>query len=142
MQGTYDLTLHRYGPERIIGSVHVELPDELTASEIHLLTRTITEDVYTSFGIILTVGIYASNTAEGIFAEMKKALQEEISRYPDILQMHCFYVDTERMLVSFDIVIDFASERKVEIQQEIVRAMQEAYPEYQFMAVLDSDFSD
>lgn len=61
MRGAYDLILHRYGPEHIIGSVHVELPDEMTAGKIHLLTRSITEEVYRDYGIILTVGVYASN---------------------------------------------------------------------------------
>ena len=140
--GTYDLALHRYGPERIIGSVHVELPDEMTAREIHVLTRTIMEDIYVNYGIILTVGIYATNTAEGIFAQIKATLKEQVAKYPDILQMHGFYVDAKRMQVSFDLVMDFKSGRKLEIQQEIEGAMQEAYPEYRFQAVLDSDFSD
>lgn len=38
-----------------------------------------------------------------------------ISVYPGILQMHGFYVDTDRMLVSFDLIIDFNSERKNDI---------------------------
>lgn len=59
--GAYDLILHRYGSERIIGSVHVELPDEMTTREIHRLTRSITEDIYHNYNIILTIGIYASN---------------------------------------------------------------------------------
>ena len=36
--GAYDLFLHQYGPERLIGSVHIELPDDMTAREIHRLT--------------------------------------------------------------------------------------------------------
>lgn len=140
--GAYDLVLHRYGPERIIGSVHVELPDDMTAREIHSLTRHIIEDVYINYGIILTVGIYASNTMDGIFAQMKSDLSEVIKDYPEILQMHGFYVDTEKMLVSFDLIIDFKSERKMDIRDEVLKRMKNSYREYEFLAILDSDFSD
>lgn len=140
--GAYDLTLHRYGPERIIGSVHVELPDGMTAREIHSLTRTITENVYLNYGIVLTVGIYASNTANDVFAEMKRKLSELIEAEPEIIQMHGFYADTEKMLVSFDLIIDFKSKRKIEIRDHLIAQMKHAYPEYAFTVILDSDFSD
>ena len=140
--GAYDLVLHRYGPERIIGSVHIELPDEMNAREIHILTRRIIEDVYTNYAIILTVGIYASNNGEKKFAEMKEKLSELISGYPEILQMHGFYVDTERMIVSFDIIIDFASKRKNEIRDSLIDQMKQLYNDYDFAVILDNDFSD
>lgn len=140
--GAYDLTLHRYGPEKIIGSVHVELPDGMTAREIHSLTRDITENVFRNYGIILTVGIYASNTADGSFAEMKGRLSELAKAEPEILQMHGFYVDTGKMLVSFDLIIDFKSERKAEIRDRLIGQMKQRYPEYDFAVILDSDYSD
>lgn len=142
VQGAYDLVLHRYGPEHIIGSVHVELPDEMNAREIHSLTRNITEDVYLNYNIILTVGIYASNTTNGMFAEMKEKLLELTEEYSEILQMHGFYVDMEKMLVSFDLIIDFKAENKAEIRSQIIKKMKQLYPEYDFVVILDSDFSD
>ena len=140
--GAYDLSLHRYGPEKIIGSVHVELPDHMNAREIHSLTRNITEDIYVNYGIILTIGIYASNTANGMFSEMKEKLSDLISAYPEILQMHGFYVDTDRMLVSFDLIIDFKSEQKTEMCNAITEKMKQTYSEYDFTVIIDSDLSD
>lgn len=140
--GAYDLTLHRYGPEKIIGSVHIEVPDDMTAREIHALTRKLMEEVFTDFGIVLTIGIYASNTVDEKFARMKEELRSVISGYPEVLQMHGFYVDTEAGSVWFDLIIDFASKRKEEIRDEIVARMREKYPEYYFGVVLDSDISD
>lgn len=140
--GAYDLTLNRYGPERIIGSVHVELPDDMTAREIHSLTRTMTEEVYRDYGIILTVGIYASNTGSEVFAEMKKKLSGLVGEYPEILQMHGFYVDEKNKRVSFDLIIDFRSERKTDIQDTLIKRMRALYPEYDFTVILDTDFSD
>lgn len=142
VMGAYDLVLHRYGPERIIGSVHVELPDEMNAREIHGLTRGIIEDVYHNYGIILTVGIYASNTTSKIYAEIRNRLLELMSAYPEILQMHGFYVDAEKMQVSFDLIIDFNSDRKMVIRDNLIKQMKKQYPEYDFVVILDNDFSD
>ena len=142
VDGAYDLILHRYGPERVIGSVHIEVADDLTAKDIHSLSYRIREDIYVSYGIILTVGIYASNTAGGLYTQMKEKLSELIQNYPEILQMHGFYADAEKMTVSFDLIIDFQSERKQQVKEEILKEMSLAYPEYQFRAVLDNDYSE
>ncbi|MCH5249974.1 MAG: cation transporter [Lachnospiraceae bacterium] len=142
VNGAYDLILHRYGPEKIIGSVHIEIPDELTAREIHSLSYSISEDMYINYGIILTVGIYASNTADGLFAQMKASLAELVENYPEVLQMHGFYVDEEKKSVSFDLIIDFKSGIKQQIKDEILKCMAQAYPDYKFNAVLDNDFSE
>lgn len=142
VSGAYDLILHRYGPERIIGSVHIEVADDLTAREIHSLSRSISEDLYINYGIIMAVGIYASNTADGLYAQMKSRLAALTGNYPEILQMHGFYVDEERKAVSFDLIIDFKSERRQQIKDEILQKMSETYPEYGFHVILDNDFSE
>ena len=65
-----------------------------------------------------------------------------ISEYPQILQMHGFYADSDKMKVSFDLIIDFDSEQKIEMRDAILDKMKQDYPEYTFSAVLDNDFSD
>ena len=140
--GAYDLVLHKYGPDRMIGSVHVELSDEITAREIHRLTQDITKAVKRDYGITLTVGIYASNTTNEESAKMKEQLLSLIAAYPDILQMHGFYMDAERQLVSFDLVIDFKSKRRIEIRDAVIEQMKNLYPAYDFSVILDSDYSD
>lgn len=142
VNGAYDLILHRYGPERIIGSVHVEVADDLTAKELHRLFRKIMEDIYMNYGVLLTIGLYASNTTDSEYAQMKSKLSELIQDYPEVLQMHGFYVDTEKMEVSFDLIIDFKSERKLQIRDEILKSMSDIYSQYKFYTVLDNDYSD
>lgn len=60
--GVFDIILNYYGPNIIIGSLHINVLDTLSAREIHRLTRTVTEDMLQKYGIIVTVGIYAINT--------------------------------------------------------------------------------
>ena len=46
VHGAYDLFMNNYGPDRNIASVHVEVDDTLTASEIDALSRKIQETEY------------------------------------------------------------------------------------------------
>ena len=53
--GAYDLILHSYGPEKIIGSVHVEIPDTLTANQIDMLERRIAQRAFSEHGVIMSL---------------------------------------------------------------------------------------
>ncbi len=141
VHGAYDLILHTYGPEQLIGSVHVELDDDLTAREIDTLTRRITADIYRDFGVILTVGIYATNTSDEISREIREAAKSETERYPQILQMHGFYMEHTQKVVSLDIIVDFGAENPREIADEICARLGERFPDYRFYVNLDRDFS-
>lgn len=142
VRGVYDLVLHNYGPNEMIGSVHIEVDDDMNAKAIHTLSRNITRDIYQNFGIVLTIGIYASNTKDGYYAQIKETIREEIGKYPEILQMHGFYVDTERKLITFDVIIDFKSEDIMRMKNAILEKLSSMYGDYDFDIILDNDYSD
>lgn len=141
VQGVYDLNLHNYGPTKIIASVHIQVRNEMTAEEIHILTREIEYVIYKEFGITLTMGIYAAND-KGEFGEMKTALGKIINTYKTVLQVHGFYVDTRNNNVYFDLIIDFDEPNKQKIMDEIIKKMKEKYPDYYFNVILDLDITD
>ncbi len=140
--GVYDLSLHQYGPEKLVGSVHIEVKDALTAKEIHLLTREIAGEIFDKYGVILTIGIYATNTEDTEYAKIKKHIKKLIENYPNVLQMHGYYVDGEKMLISFDLVFDFAEQDIEGTIEDITSKLQEKYPDYRVIIVPDSDVSD
>ena len=124
-----------------MGSVHVEVKDDLTAKEIHKLTRKILYAVYEEFGIILTVGIYASNEDSEETKKIKESLNKITSKYPEILQVHGFYLDDDINLVTFDLIIDFEADRH-EVKEKVLEEIRALYPDYHFDAILDADYSD
>lgn len=140
--GTYDLALHRYGPQTDIGSVHIEVDDALTAKEIHHLTRRIREEVYMTFGIILTIGIYASNTSDVRFHDLKKEIEGYVTKYPEVIQLHGFYVDEPNHRISFDLITDFKVGDGKTIKTQIIEECHRRYPDYHFDINLDQDYSD
>lgn len=142
VKGVYDLILHQYGPDKYIGSVHIEVEDELTAKEIHKLTRMITADIYNNFGIVITVGIYASNTETNEFAQVKKDIVRMITDKPEILQMHGFYAESETKTISFDLVIDFSVKDATTLKNQLLERLENEYPVYRFFIIFDNNYSN
>ncbi len=141
VQGTYDLILHDYGPSTLIGSVHIQVADNMRAQEIHALTRGIAYDIMKEFGIFLTIGIYAANE-NGKFGIIKEELVKVIKQYPEVIQFHGFYVNEDKKIVYFDLILDFKAANQDEIKKKIIEQLKEKYPEYKYYVILDSDISD
>ena len=133
--------MNNYGPSKTIASVHIQVRNEMTAEEIHILTREIEYAIYKEFGIALTIGIYAAND-KGEFGEIKKEVEGIIKQYESVLQVHGFYVDKAKSNVYFDLILDFEERNKEKILNEITDKLKAKYPQYQFNVILDSDITD
>ena len=140
--GSYDLILNNYGPNRAIGSIHIEVDDKLTAKEIHPLSRKIAQEIYLKFGVILTVGIYASNNSNPEILSIRKDLHELVKKYPNIRQVHGFYVDEELKTISFDILISFDEGHPEEVANKLKEELKTLHPNYEYYVVIDKDFTD
>ncbi len=139
VSGAYDLIIHDYGPGAYMGSIHIQVPDRLTAKDIHRLTSEISQGALSKYNITLTVGIYAENSQTKTHQAMRRHLEEIIEHYPAVLQSHGFYVDDQRKLVIFDLVIDYFYREKLKLKNRIVRKFRRAYPEYRCRVTLDLD---
>ena len=142
VKGAYDLIVNNYGPDKGIGSIHIEVDDQMTAKEIHPLTRKISTEVYLKFGLIMTVGIYASNTSDEEILNIRNAIQKEVLSYDNIKQIHGFYLDRERKIISFDVIVDFKDKDSATLIAQIRDKLLKEYPDYQFIIIEDKDFSD
>lgn len=142
VRGAYDLLLNNYGPNKNYASVHLELPDTMTVDEVDVLTRKLEMDVYKETGIILTgVGVYSYNTSDTEVAHIRNEVQEMVMAHDWSLQMHGFYLDTEKHTMRFDVVMSFDIDPKEGI--DIIRKeVGEAYPEYELNIIADVDIAD
>ena len=143
VQGAYDLVLHDYGPDKYLGSVHIEVPDTLTVSDIDKISRRISKTILKKYGVILhTIGVYSVNTKDKEVIEAKKEITKIVFSHKGILQMHGFYLDKEEKTISFDIIIDFKEKNREEIYKDIYDKVQEKYNKYKIDITLDVDTSD
>ena len=140
--GAYDVTLFNYGPSKNYGSVHIELPDNLSVDDVDRITRRIQTNVFHKTGIILTgIGVYSHNTSDDEAAQMRNAIQKMVLSHDWALQMHGFYADTEKKTIRFDVVISFDADRK-EAMETMYGEVGTAYPGYEVIIVPDVDIAD
>ena len=143
ISGAYDLVLHNYGPDSFNGSVHIEVPDTLSAYDLDALIRKVTLEVYQKHNVILTaIGVYSINTKDAEAAAMREHVMEIVKANPYILQMHGFYVDKAEKMIRFDVVISFDAKDRRQVYQEVYEAVQKEYPKYKLMIAMDTDFSE
>ena len=143
VKGVFDLILNNYGPDNYLGSVHIEVNDTLTATEIDKITREITEDVYKKHNVILSaVGIYTQNTGDREAKYIKKKINEIIRSYSEIIQMHGFYINKKEKTISFDIIIDFETKEREKVYLNLYNDIHNLYSDYKLNITVDSDVSD
>lgn len=141
--GAYDLVIHNYGPKQLVGSVHIEVPEDLTARQLDKLERQIAQKVYTDLGIAMTgISVYSMNMSNDKAVEMRKNVAKIAADEPFVLQMHGFYLDEEAKSIRFDAVIDFDAESKRAVCDSLETKVKALYPDYQVNVLMDYDLSD
>ncbi|MBQ1329738.1 MAG: cation transporter [Mogibacterium sp.] len=139
--GAYDLFIHDYGPDKAYASVHVELPDNMTVDKVDVLTRKLTDRVYRETGVILTgVGVYSRNT-DAKAERIRRDIEKIVMAHEWALQMHGFYIDEERKIIRFDVVMSFDVSHSEGIRT-ICEEVKEIYPEYDLVIVPDIYITD
>lgn len=141
VSGVYDIIVNNYGPNVLIGSLHVSVPDTLTARDIHLLTRTMAETFYQKYGIIMTVGIYAVYMGDTPAARLQQAVLQTANAYPEVTQAHAFYCYEDRKLVTLDIVPDDSVRDDLGFAEMMKAELHTRFPEYEFNIVIDHNYS-
>lgn len=143
VHGAYDLAISDFGPDRIRGSVNIEVDDDMTAAEVAKLSRRIQMKVRQDDGVLLnSVGIYSTNTQDPEADAMRKTISDIVWSHPHVLEMHGFYVNKETHEVNFDIVVGYDAKDRDAIYQDICEKVQAAYPDWHFIVFHDADVSD
>ena len=142
VRGAYDLVINNYGPDKNLGSVHIEVPETMTAREIDALTRRLEAKIYKETGVFLTgVGVYSYNTDNDEAAKIQNDVREMVTKHDWVLQMHGFYLDMDEKDMRFDAVLSFdiPADEAMRILNEEVQA---AYPDYKITIAPDVDITD
>ncbi|MCR4688972.1 MAG: cation diffusion facilitator family transporter [Saccharofermentans sp.] len=143
VSGAYDLVLHNYGPDNYNGSIHIEISDKLTATQIDELTRAITYKVYEETGIAMTaIGIYSVAASDSKSGQMLVKIKERVLKIDNVIQIHGFYVNETDKTIRFDAVVSFDAKDRRAVVEQICKEVKELYPEYTPTVFPDIDFSD
>ena len=142
VRGTYDLIINNYGPNKNYASVHIEIPDTMTADRLDALTRKLEAKVFKNTGIVLAaVGVYSFNTKNDEAAKIKDRVTEIVKANDFAVQMHGFYADTEKKTMRMDVVMSFNIKYR-EGCRIIAEQIKNEFPEYSINITPDIDISD
>ena len=142
VHGVYDIILHNYGPEVMIGSLHVSVDDTLTAQDIHELSRKISLQMYRDHAIVMTVGVYAVATGENQRAEIQSLVLRTLTARKDLDQIHGFFYDEKANLVTVDVVPDLSVHDEPALCQEITRELTALLPGKTVLVTVDHNYSE
>ncbi len=143
VRGAYDLVINNYGPNRQIGSVHIEVPDTMTVGELDGLEREISKNVFIKHHLILTgISVYSMNMGDKEAVRVETGVRKILEAYPDVLQMHGFFLDKKDKTMKFDIIISYDAQNREQLYKEIMKKVAATFPEYTPQVQLDFDISD
>mgnify|MGYP002625849440 FL=1 len=141
--GAYDLVLNNYGPNKWNGSIHIEVPDTFSASDLDLLIRNIQVAVYQKHRVVLTaVGVYSMNTQDEEVIQARQKIGQIAFSHPYVKQVHGFYLLKEEKAMRFDMVISFDAPDRTTVYNEVMADVQKAFPGYTFQVALDTDYAE
>lgn len=104
------------------------------------MERRIAQNVFDRHGILLTgIGIYTLNTQSDTVKAMRSHITRLVMAHEGVLQIHGFYVDASQKIISLDVILDYALDKREEVFAQICAELGQAYPEYRLNTTMDID---
>lgn len=142
VHGVFDIIMNSYGPDTIIGSLHVNVAETMTAREIHRLTRSIAQRIYQKFHVILTVGIYAVSVEQSETGRLQRDVMAFAAQQEGVMQVHAFFYYEERGLITLDVVPEEDVKDYARFVETIETALRRQFAGYHFSIVVDHNYSE
>ena len=136
-----DFVVNDYGPDKYYSSCHIEVDSRMTAEEIDVLLRNISQRVYLNTGcIMIAIGIYSINNIDEDVRQIREKIAEEVTAIPHVVEIHGFHADIENRQLRFDVVISFDSQDRSETYAKVCSRVKELYPDYDIHVIMDTEF--
>ena len=143
IDGVYDLAIHSYGRERLVGSAHIEVSDQLTVAWIDNLQRAVIRKVKEDTGVeMMGLSIYAINTSSGEIIAIREAVRNIVRKTEGGKEMHGFYIDFVDKTMNFEAVLEFGVRSAESFRKELLEKVKTAYPEYDIQINVLHDFTE
>ncbi len=124
-----NLIIHDYGVGSFIGSVDIEVDENLKASEIGRISSVIKEKAK-DMGLILTsVGVGAVNAESKQVDRIHDKVLEVVGHHSSIVRIHSFFVDLKGGVISFYVVYGFDKSDHDSDMRKLRRELSKCFPD-------------
>lgn len=144
IEGTHDLIVHNYGPNRSMASIHAEVPRDVDIEVSHEIIDKIEREVSKKLGILLVIHMDPVEVNDDRILKTKEEVARAIEEIDGRLSFHDFRMVSgeEQTNLIFDLVVpyEYEMEHQDELCHKIMQKIQEVNPTYQCVIAIDRNF--
>lgn len=129
VQYVSNLVLHNYGEGVYVGSLDIEVEENLTAQRITRLSRVLIKKANELGVTITSVGISCTNTHDMKTAEMYDQILNIARNLKGIAKVQSFNVDNDEKIISFYVVPDYTEKKYRKDIQQLEKSVNEKWPD-------------
>ncbi len=141
--GIHDMMVHDYGPNKIICSLHAEVPASCDILISHDLIDNIEFEINEKFGVLTTIHLDPIETENETVLKLKETTGNIVKSVDTQFSIHDFRVvtGTTHTNLLFDIVVPFGCKMKDnEILEQVNLKIKEINSSYNVVAKIENDF--
>lgn len=144
--GVHDLIIHSYGPNKIMASIHAEVPHDLSIFTIHEVIDTAEKEISEKLNILLVIHMDPVNLNDETTNRTLDFIQDILEEFSEIVSFHDFRVVGEGDFknILFDIVIDSEKNTK-DFKESLITSInskvKEAHPNYNTVITIDINYN-
>ena len=143
VEGVYDIVIHSYGREKLLGSAHIEVHDTYTVAWVDNLQRAIIRKVKKDTGVeMLGLSIYAINTRSEAAIKAREEVRAAVRETEGALEMHGFYIDNVDKTMNFEVMLQYGTRSRESLHDELLQKLQKKFPEYHIHIRVEPDFRE
>ena len=124
----FNLVIHNYGEELVVGSVDIEVDETMTAVETTKLVRRIMRNSSLKGVRLSSVGVYGSSLRDPEAARMWDSILPVIRSRPECIRAYAFCYDAGEHAVSFDVVVEPSIRNKERVIESLRSELEAMYP--------------
>ncbi|KEH95852.1 cation diffusion facilitator family transporter [Clostridium novyi] len=143
--GVHDIIIHNYGPGRIMGSLHAEVPCDISIVTIHEIIDKAEKELSAKYGLFLVIHMDPINTDDKDINRTRNYVQKILKQFPEIESFHDFRMvgEGEYKNLIFDVVVncDFDVENNGEdMCKRIDSELKKLHPNFNAVITIDKHF--
>ncbi|KEH99278.1 cation diffusion facilitator family transporter [Clostridium botulinum C/D str. BKT12695] len=143
--GVHDIIIHNYGPGRIMGSLHAEVPCDISVVTIHEIIDKAEKELSAKYGLFLVIHMDPINTDDKDINRTRNYVEKILEKFPEVESFHDFRMvgEGEYKNLIFDVVVhcDFDIENNGEdMCQKIDSELKKLHPNFNAVITIDKSF--
>lgn len=144
IEGTHDLIVHNYGPNRSMASIHAEVPNNVNIEISHEIIDRIERDAIDQLGIFLVVHMDPIETQNEEVLKIRTQVEGALRGLDEDCSIHDFRLveGQEQINLIFDMVvpITYSDSQKRELHEKLAARLRETDYRYRCVITMEHTF--